>query len=118
MGLMTSNFMAASLTIGPIKRATLFAFNIPRTDLEGRSKFRAHVYPRHIAMYLCRQMTDKSFPQIARAFGDRDHTTVIYACRKIAAQIPNDPDLAADVERVTALVHANRPLFSRLEEPC
>lgn len=116
MSVMTHTF-ASSLTIGPIKRATLFAFNMPRADLEGPSKRKEHVYPRHIAMYLSRSMTDKSFPQIARAFGDRDHTTVVYACQKVAAQIHTDPELAADIKHVTAIVLANNPLFSKLEEP-
>lgn len=91
-------------SIEVIKRATLKVFPIAKTDLEGPSKMRGFVYPRQIAMYLCRTMTRKSFPQIGRAFGKRDHTTVLYAFRRIDGDIHKDQELAADIARVQASV--------------
>lgn len=91
-------------TIDVIKKATLKVFPINKTDLEGPSKMQAYVYPRQIAMYLCRTMTRKSFPQIGRAFGKRDHTTVLYAFRRIKKAMPDDVRIAEDVAKVEAIV--------------
>lgn len=91
-------------TIDVIKKATLKVFPIAKADLEGPSKMQAFVYPRQIAMYLCRTMTRKSFPQIGRAFGKRDHTTVLYAFRRINKALPDDKTVADDIARVEALV--------------
>ncbi len=91
-------------SIDVIKKATLKIFPIARADLEGPSKMQAFVYPRQVAMYLCRTMTRKSFPQIGRAFGKRDHTTVLYAFRRIEKALPEDPRLADDLSRVEAVI--------------
>lgn len=91
-------------TIDVIKKATLKVFPISKTDLEGPSKMQAYVYPRQIAMYLCRTLTRKSFPQIGRAFGKRDHTTVLYAFRRIRKALPDDTRLAEDIARVEAAI--------------
>jgi chromosomal replication initiator protein len=91
-------------SIEVIKRAALKVFPIAKADLEGPSKVRGFVYPRQIAMYLCRTMTRKSFPQIGRAFGKRDHTTVLYAFRRIETDITRDGDLASDIARVQSVV--------------
>ena len=94
----------AMRTIDVIKKATLKIFPIARADLEGPSKMQAFVYPRQVAMYLCRTMTRKSFPQIGRAFGKRDHTTVLYAFRRIEKALPEDPRMADDIARVDAVI--------------
>lgn len=91
-------------SIDVIKRATLKVFPIAKTDLEGPSKMRGFVYPRQIAMYLCRTMTRKSFPQIGRAFGKRDHTTVLYAYRRMDGDLGKDQTLASDIARVQTVV--------------
>lgn len=57
-------------------------------------------------MYLCREMTSLSYSQIGRAFGNRDHTTVQHACRKIEGMLEDDPHLAADVARLAAEIRA------------
>ncbi len=87
-------------TINAIKRATMQEFSLTKAELESPCKEQAIVYPRQIAMYLCRKLTAKSFPQIGRCFGKRDHTTVLYAVRKIERLLPMDPDMANDVDRV------------------
>ncbi|MEL6257607.1 MAG: DnaA/Hda family protein [Pseudomonadota bacterium] len=91
-------------SIDMVKRAAMRAFQVSKADLESPRKQRAIVYPRQIAMYLCREMTDKSLPQIGHSFGKRDHTTIMYAHRKITKKVKEDASVAADVERVRACV--------------
>jgi chromosomal replication initiator protein len=91
-------------SIDLVKRATQKVFAIDKAALEGPSKMRSNVYPRQIAMYLCRTRTGKSLPQIGRAFGNRDHTTVLYACRRIEAKIGGDSELVADIQRVETML--------------
>ena len=91
-------------SIDLVKRATQKVFAIDKAALEGPSKMRTNVYPRQIAMYLCRSRTGKSLPQIGRAFGNRDHTTVLYACRRIEGKLGADPELVADIQRVETML--------------
>jgi hypothetical protein len=58
------------------------------------------VYARHIAFYLCRKLTSKSYPDIGRRFGHRDHTTVLHGIRKIEATIATNQKLADDVAAI------------------
>lgn len=62
-------------------------YELPSDDLRSASRQLFIIKPRHIAMYLCREMTLNSFPQISRQFGDRDHTSALYAWCKISACI-------------------------------
>ena len=57
--------------------------------------------PRQIAMYLCKTLTTRSYPDIGRRFGNRDHTTVLHAVRQIEKLKAADPALASDVETLT-----------------
>ncbi len=91
-------------TIDEIKRAVMLAFGVTKTDLESPSRARAVAYPRQIAMYLCRTLTARSLPQIGHYFGGRDHTTVLYAVRKITERVGNDPVTRADAERAAAAI--------------
>lgn len=87
-----------------IKRAAMRVFGLSKTEIESANKSRSICYPRQIAMYLCREMTDKSYPQIARAFNKKDHTTVLHAWRKVKEEMQDDPDMIRDVERVREMV--------------
>lgn len=62
-------------------------------DLKCESRRKPYIMPRHMAMALCRELTGHSYPVIARHFGDRDHTVIIFAQRKIAALEPCSPPL-------------------------
>jgi hypothetical protein len=64
-------------------------------DLESECRKRSFAWPRQIAAYLCREMTPCSYPEIARAFGDRDHTTIIFSFRKIAKLRADSAELEA-----------------------
>ena len=87
-----------------VKRSAMRVFGLSKTEIESTNKSRSICYPRQIAMYLCREMTDKSYPQIARAFNKKDHTTVLHGWRKVKKQIQSDPDMLRDVERVREMV--------------
>ncbi len=80
-------------SIEKIQNATARSFQVSTADLSCPRRTRSLVRPRQIAMYLCKKLTDKSLPEIGAAFGGRDHTTVIYACRKIKAILKADSHL-------------------------
>ena len=76
-----------------IKNVVSKHFNIKINDLESSKRTNQIAYPRQIAMYLCRTMTDFSFPQIGQLFGGKHYTTVMHACDKIQKQLRTDPNL-------------------------
>ncbi len=73
------------ITVQMILDATVDQFGFPMDELIGKSRRRPLVIARQMAMYVTRELTDLSFPHIAREFGGRDHTTVMHACDKISA---------------------------------
>ena len=87
-----------------IKRAAMRSYNLSKSEIESSSKSRNVCAPRQVAMYLCREMTDKSLPQIARSFCKKDHTTVIHAWRKVKGQLQTDPEMVRQVEQVREAV--------------
>ena len=92
----------APVSIDAIKRVIADTFSISLTVLEGPGRTQAIVAPRQLAMYLCRELTDASLPAIGRAFGGRDHTTVLYAVTKIAERIGQD---RRQYDQVRDLIH-------------
>ena len=75
-------------------------FHLTPADLVGRKRDRATALARQVAMYLLKEATSCSLAQIGMEFGHRDHTTVIYACRKIACDIENDPYLRRKIRDI------------------
>lgn len=73
-------------------------------DIAGKRRARRINRARQIAMYLCRDMTDHSLPQIGEAFGGRSHTTVLHGCNKIAEEMADDPALATRIEHIREYV--------------
>ncbi len=82
------------VTVEDVQRAVCNYFGIKSTELLGKNRSKKYAQPRHLAQYLCRKLTDFSFPDIAQKFGGKDHTSIIYACRKIESQIQKDPNMA------------------------
>lgn len=72
------------VTITLIQKEVAEYFDVPLADLNGRSRSASIVEPRQVAMFLSREMTHSSLKEIGRAFGGRDHGTVIHACKKVA----------------------------------
>ncbi|WP_130863088.1 chromosomal replication initiator protein DnaA [Bacilliculturomica massiliensis] len=83
-----------------IKKHVCKYFNIKLTDIESSKRSRNLAYPRQIAMYICRNLTDLSLPKIGEHFGNRDHTTVLHACDKISAELPGNGDLKNIIETI------------------
>lgn len=81
-----------------IKKAVCKKYNIKIADIESSKRKREFAYPRQIAMYLCREMTDESLPKIGKAFGGRDHSTVKHAYEKISDEYNNDPAFAEEIK--------------------
>jgi chromosomal replication initiator protein len=75
------------ITPALILQKTSEMFGFPIEELTGKSRRRPLVTARQVGMYVCREMTEMSYPQIAREFGNRDHTTVIHAVDKIRNQM-------------------------------
>lgn len=92
------------VSLDMVKRAVCKAFDLTRADLVGERKYQHFVRARQIGMYLAREMTEKSYPQIGIAFGNRHHTTALYAWRKLNRKIASTRDLATDVERVKQMI--------------
>jgi chromosomal replication initiator protein len=77
------------------------AFGVSMEDLLSTSRAAPVTWPRQIAMYLARELTDQTLPAIGRAFGGRNHTTVMHACRRTAERITTDREAYDIVRRLT-----------------
>jgi chromosomal replication initiator protein len=95
---------AAGISIGRIQEAVSQRFDIPVHELTGHGRAQPISYPRHVAMYLCRELTDSSLPKIGKEFGGRDHTTVLYATSKIARLMREKRDVYNLVQDLTARI--------------
>ena len=83
-------------------------FGVAKQDLVGASRTKAFAYPRQVAMYLCRELTDESLPKIGKAFGGRDHSTVMHATSKISNLINNDRDAFNQIHEITYHIKSKR----------
>lgn len=86
-----------------INEVTRF-YKISRTDLMSNKRSRYIVRPRQICMYLGKTLTSHSYPEIGRRFGNKDHTTVLHACRKIEQLMFDDEEIAGDVASIKARI--------------
>ena len=86
------------VTIEEIQRRVAEHFNMKLADMHSERRARAVARPRQVAMYLAKQLTTRSLPEIGRKFGNRDHTTVMHAVRKIEELKISDLSIAEDVE--------------------
>lgn len=91
--------------IEDIQRVVSRHFNVSRQELVSNRRTRVIVKPRQIAMYLAKTMTPRSFPEIGRRFGGRDHTTVLHAVRKIEDLMNKDTKLSHEVELLKRLIN-------------
>jgi chromosomal replication initiator protein len=81
------------VSIDAIQKGVAERFQIKQVQLKEKSNTKKIVYPRQVAMYLVKELTDASLPEIGRAFGGKHHTTVIHSINKIEQSRHNDPDL-------------------------
>nr|WP_316651863.1 chromosomal replication initiator protein DnaA [uncultured Gellertiella sp.] len=91
--------------IEDIQRIVARHYNVSRQELVSNRRTRVIVKPRQIAMYLSKTLTPRSFPEIGRRFGGRDHTTVLHAVRKIEELIGEDNKLSHEIELLKRLIN-------------
>lgn len=88
------------ITIELIQKKVSEFFNIKFSDMQAKNRSKAVAYPRQVAMYLSRQLTDYSLPEIGDYFGGRDHTTVMHACDKIERDLKEKGGLRALIDKL------------------
>ena len=86
------------VTVEQIQRKVCDFFNLKLTDLKAQNRTKAVAFPRQIAMYLARDLTHASLADIGRAFGGKDHTTVLHAVDKIKSLLQDDPKLRKTID--------------------
>jgi chromosomal replication initiator protein len=89
------------ITVDEIQKATAEYYGLKQADLLSERRTRAVARPRQTAMYLAKSLTTRSYPDIGRRFGGRDHTTVLHAVRTIERLAQEDAQLARDIEALT-----------------
>lgn len=89
------------ITVQTIQEAVSSYYSVKISDLKGPRRHRSIARPRMLAMYLSRELTGASFPEIGHQFGGKDHTTVMNACRRIPALASQDTELQQAVESLT-----------------
>ena len=83
-----------------IQKAVCSHFRVTSAELLSKDRHRSVAFARQVAMYLCRQRLKSSFPELGRAFGNRDHTTVMSAVRKVESLRKTDPQVDAHLEAI------------------
>jgi chromosomal replication initiator protein len=86
------------VTIDEIQRKVAEHFNMRVADMHSERRARSVARPRQVAMFLSKQLTERSLPEIGRKFGGRDHTTVMHAVKKVEELMANDQSFAEDIE--------------------
>ena len=86
------------ITIDEIQRKVAEHYNLRMADMHSARRARNVARPRQVAMYLAKQLTARSLPEIGRKFGGRDHTTVMHAVRKVEELMEDDAQIAQDVD--------------------
>jgi len=92
------------ITVEYIQKIVSNYFNLQEDDIRSKKRSQNIVYPRQVAMYLCRKLLSISLPKIGEGFGGRDHSTVIHSCDKIAELIESDSQIRAAVIEIEKLI--------------
>jgi chromosomal replication initiator protein len=92
------------ISIEQIQKAVALSYRITTTELVTKSNARQYALPRQVAMYICKQLTKHSYPEIGRAFGGKHHTTVMHSVEKIESQMSSDVNLRKRVREITDAV--------------
>ncbi|ABB13937.1 MULTISPECIES: chromosomal replication initiator protein DnaA [Carboxydothermus] len=93
------------ITIPLIQQVVANFYGLTVDDLKAKKRTKSVAFPRQVAMYLCRELTDASLPKIGEEFGGRDHTTVIHAHEKIQQDLQSDPNLKTVIRQLTEQIH-------------
>ncbi len=96
-----NNYSNNKNDIQRIQRVVAEYYNVTIDDLKSKKRVSTIAFPRHIAIYLSRQLTDESFPRIGMAFGGRDHSTVMSSCEKIKDELKTNNQLVKIIDEIT-----------------
>lgn len=94
--------------VSDIQRAVAVHYGVTRAEILSIRHPKKIVMPRQVAVFICRQLTGHSYPDLGRRFGNRHHATLIYAYQKIDELIQTSPSVAADVKSITETVLSGR----------
>jgi chromosomal replication initiator protein len=94
------------VTIEEIQRKVAEHYNIRLTDMSSARRARNVARPRQVAMFLAKQLTSRSLPEIGRKFGNRDHTTVMHAVSRVASLMEGDSAFSEDVELLRRMLES------------
>lgn len=92
------------ISVEMIQKAVAEYFKIPSTELRAKKRNKNIVFPRQVAMYLCRQLTHLSLPEIGYAFGGKDHTTVLHSCKKIEFSTSQSSEVKNSIRELTTIL--------------
>ncbi len=92
----------ARITVAEIQRMVAAHYGLSQAELISDRRYRSVARPRQVAMWVARQLTPRSLPDIGRRFGNRDHTTVLHALRRIESLKAEDPNIERDCEYLIA----------------
>jgi len=95
-----TNSKTEEITVNRVKEKVANVFGVKIDDFNSKKRTRSISYPRQIAMYISRELTDLSLPKIGEEFGGRDHTTVIHAHDKIATEVQSNSDLKDKIDKI------------------
>jgi chromosomal replication initiator protein len=88
------------MSLDIIQRVVAEYFEKSPNDLKGKKRTQNIVFPRQLAMYIAREITEYSTTEIGQEFGGRDHTTVMHSCQKIEERIRSDPTIEPTIEKL------------------
>lgn len=93
-----------NVTIETIQKVVAEYFSLSYTDLKGKKRTKAVSFPRQLAMYIAREITEYSTTELGMEFGGRDHTTVMHGCQKIEERLKAEPSLETTIQKLTKLI--------------
>ena len=95
------------ISIDHIARAVMERFNLKLSELQSKKRNKSIAQPRQIAMYISKEITDHSLQEIGAYFGGRDHTTVLYACRRVERRIMADDRFSSLVDELVRQIRSS-----------
>jgi chromosomal replication initiator protein len=90
--------MVGTLKVDYIQRVVAEHYGLKIQDINSACRKRPNLLPRHVAMWLCRELTTRSYPELGKKFGDKHHTTVLYGKYKIDKLRSKNPDLQSELD--------------------
>jgi chromosomal replication initiator protein len=94
----------SNMSLENIQRVAADYYHLSPNDLKGKKRTQKVVFPRQVAMYIAREITEYSTTEIGQEFGGRDHTTVMHSCQKIEERIRSDPTMESTIESLKRLI--------------